>query len=353
MSPEQKLIYGGLGESDLSAESTSKAYQLRDRTSDREKFFITASYHRRVTGNLEKAKQTCELWAQNYPREMVSHDYLAAIYPTFGRYDQGVEEAKKAIGLAPDFAIGYALLAMNYQFLDLLEEATNTLQQASGRKLEIPDFLVQRYDILLKSDKAEMQQESALGQGKSGAEDWISDHQAFVSAYSGRLQEARRCHMMRRNWLSMRPSGTGRLWMEPGWHCGKAFSGMRLRPAGTRWPHVSFPNDLGAPHSSFDGFFGTLYPVYVRGEAYLAAHQAAQAAAKFQKILDHRGIVVSDPVGALAHLQLGRAFALSGDKTKAKTAYQDFLALWKDADPDIPILKQAKAEYAKLQVSGE
>ena len=116
---------------------------------------------------------------------------------------------------------------------------------------------------------------------------------------------------------------------------------------------IVVPYDLGAPHSSFDGFFGTLYPVYVRGEAYLAAHQAAQAAAKFQKILDHRGIVVSDPVGALAHLQLGRAFALSGDKTKAKTAYQDFLALWKDADPDIPILKQAKAEYAKLQVSGE
>ena len=163
-------MYGGLGESDLSVESTSKAYQLRDRTSDREKFFITASYHRRVTGNLEKAKQTCELWAQNYPREMVSHDYLAAIYPTFGRYDQAVEEAKKTIGLAPDFAIGYAPLAMKYQFLDLLEEATNTLQQASGRKLEIPDFLVQRYDIaFLKSDKAEMQQEAALGQGKSGA----------------------------------------------------------------------------------------------------------------------------------------------------------------------------------------
>ena len=116
---------------------------------------------------------------------------------------------------------------------------------------------------------------------------------------------------------------------------------------------IAVPYDLGAPRSGFHGFFGTLYPVYVRGEAYLAAHQGAEAAAEFQKILDHRGIVVSDPVGALAHLQLGRAFALSGDKTKAKTAYQDFLALWKDADPDIPILKQAKAEYAKLQVSGE
>ena len=112
---------------------------------------------------------------------------------------------------------------------------------------------------------------------------------------------------------------------------------------------IAAPYELGAPRSSFHGFFGALYPVYVRGEAYLAAHQGAEAAAEFQKILDHRGIVVSDPIGALAHLQLGRAFALSGDKTKAKTAYQDFLTLWKDADPDIPILKQAKAEYAKLQ----
>ena len=112
---------------------------------------------------------------------------------------------------------------------------------------------------------------------------------------------------------------------------------------------IAVPYELGAPRSSFHGFFGTFYPVYVRGEAYLAAHQGAEAAAEFQKILDHRGIVVSDPIGALAHLQLGRAFALSGDKTKAKAAYQDFLTLWKDADPDIPILKQAKAEYAKLQ----
>ena len=112
---------------------------------------------------------------------------------------------------------------------------------------------------------------------------------------------------------------------------------------------IAVPYELGAPPSSFFGFFGALYPVYVRGQAYLAAHQGAEAATEFQKILDHRGIVVSDPIGALAHLQLGRAFALSGNKTKAKTAYQDFLNLWKDADPDIPILKEAKAEYAKLQ----
>jgi hypothetical protein len=95
--------------------------------------------------------------------------------------------------------------------------------------------------------------------------------------------------------------------------------------------------------------FGALYPIYVRGNAYLDAHQGKQAAAEYQKILDHPGIVISDPIGALARLQLGRAFALSGDKTKAKTAYQDFLMLWKDADPDIRILKRARVEYAELQ----
>ena len=94
---------------------------------------------------------------------------------------------------------------------------------------------------------------------------------------------------------------------------------------------------------------GSLYPVYVRGEAYLATHQVSEAATEFQKILDHRGIVLNSSIGVLAHLQIGRAYATQGDTAKAKAAYQDFLTLWKDADPDIPILKQAKAEYAKLQ----
>ena len=112
---------------------------------------------------------------------------------------------------------------------------------------------------------------------------------------------------------------------------------------------AAIPYELGVQRSSINGLFGALYPIYVRGEAYLAARQGAKAAAEFQRILDHRGIVVIDPVGALAHLQLGRAFAMSGDRAKAKSAYQDFFTLWKDADPDIPILKQAKAEYAKLR----
>jgi len=112
---------------------------------------------------------------------------------------------------------------------------------------------------------------------------------------------------------------------------------------------IARPYELGVPGSTMFGLFGALYPVYVRGEAYLAAHQGVEAAREFQKILAHAGIVYNDPIGALARLQLGRALALSGDLAKSKTAYQDFFTLWKDADRDIPILMQAQAEYAKLQ----
>jgi hypothetical protein len=112
---------------------------------------------------------------------------------------------------------------------------------------------------------------------------------------------------------------------------------------------VAAPHELGIPLSAISGLFGALYPVYVRGQVYLAASRPAEAAAEFRKILDHRGIVVNDPIGALAHLQLGRAYALMSDKAKAQSAYQDFLTLWKDADRDIPALTQAEGEYAKLQ----
>jgi hypothetical protein len=112
---------------------------------------------------------------------------------------------------------------------------------------------------------------------------------------------------------------------------------------------IALPYELAVNGLNFNHFYlGGLHSAYVRGEALLAAHRYAEAAAEFQKILDHRGIVGADPIGALAHLQLGRTFALSGGTTRAKTAYRDFLTLWKDADPDVPILTQARAEYARL-----
>ena len=112
---------------------------------------------------------------------------------------------------------------------------------------------------------------------------------------------------------------------------------------------IALPYELAVNGLNFNHFLGGLYSAYVRGEAFVAAHEYAKGAAEFQKILDHRGIVGADPIGVLAHLQLGRTFALAGDQVKAKRAYGDFLTLWKDADSDIPILVQAKAEYARLQ----
>jgi tetratricopeptide (TPR) repeat protein len=412
-------MYGDLEDPALSRQSTTKAYELRDRSSDREKFYITAAYDLQVTGNLAKAQQTCEAWAHTYPREMEPNGFLGLIYNVSGKYEKAVEEARRLTELHPDFAPAYAFLSFAYQNLDRLGEAETALQRAAERKLEIPDFLVQAYDIaFLRSDTAGMEREAALAQGKPGAEAWISDHEAFALAYSGRLQQARR--MSRRAVdLALQVGQRERaalyetpaaLWegffgntIEAGQSAragielskelyagyGTAFalalagdSGRSQTLAndlekrfgedtGTRFSYVpalrarlalnhgepakaiellqiAVPYELGVPRSSIHGNFGALYPVYVRGEAYLALHQGAEAAAEFQKILDHRGIVVSDPIGALARLQLGRALAIAGDMTRAKTAYQDFLSLWKDADPDIPIFKQAKSEYARL-----
>ena len=111
---------------------------------------------------------------------------------------------------------------------------------------------------------------------------------------------------------------------------------------------VNVAYELGSPPSYFSGFYGVMYPVFVRGQAYLASHRGIEAAAEFQKIIDHPALVVSDPIGALAHLELARALVLSGDKVKAKVACADFLGLWKTADSDLPTLNAAKAEYARL-----
>ncbi len=414
-------IHADLDESDLSAESTSKAYELRQRASDREKFWITTAYDTQVTGNLEKAAQTCAVWVQTYPRELIPHSFFSAfILPFFGKYAEAIAEGRKAIGLDPDFAIGYCMLATRFQNLDRMAEAEATLQRASDRKLDIPEFLLERYDIaFLKGDQAGMESVAVLARGNSPAEEWISNHQGFILAYSGRLQEAGRMsqHAIRlaqqaghREAAGLYESGAA-VWeafcgnapaakqnamaalslsrdreAEYGAALALALSGdsnraqtlandLRNRfPVDTsvrfnylpallarialnhgdpaqaiRLLQIAAPYELGTPRSAIHGNYGALYPVFMRGEAYLAAHHGAEAVREFQKILDHRGIVVSDPIGALAHLQLGRAFAVSGDNGKAKAAYTDFLALWKEADPDIPILRQARAEYAKLK----
>jgi serine/threonine protein kinase/tetratricopeptide (TPR) repeat protein len=415
------LMYGSSGETELGTENIRKAYELRDRASDNEKFFITAYYDGRATGNQEKAQQTCEAWAQAYPREWTPHSFLAGfIYPVFGEYEKATEEAQKAIELAPDFGVGYALLGFNSLSLDRLGEAEDAVRSASERKVEIPLLALLRYDIaFLKGDSGGTQREVAGARGKSGVEELISDHQAFALAYTGHLQEATK--MLRRasdlaqqaahrekaavfetraalweafygNAAAAKPAAIAALALaknrevEYGAALALALAGdssqaqTLTNDLESSFPEdtsvkfnylptvraflalnhgdpakaiellqVAVPYELGQPRSTQTGFFGALYPVFARGQAYLAARQGADAASEFQKILDHPGTMIGDPIGVLAHLQLGRAYAMQGDAAKAKAAYEDFLTLWKDADPGIPILKQAKAEYAKLQ----
>jgi len=417
-------MYGDIGESVLSAQNTNKAYQLRDHASDQERFFISLTYELQVTGDLEKAQQICDLWVRAYPRASLPHGLLAGgIYPSIGKREESVEEAKIAVGIDPDFSIGYSLLADSYLALERTAEAEKTLQRASERKLDIPDFYVQRYVIaFLKDDKTGMELEAALPREKPGVDDWMSNAEAFVSAYSGHLEEARKMSRraadlarkaerrdtealyeadaamrealfgnalaaMQRTGDAVELSKSRDVEYEAAFAL--ALSGDSSRSQGLtedvsrRFPEdtivrftyvptiralvalnhsqpskaiellqTAIPYEGGTPIEGGSEFLlgaGSLYPAYVRGLAYLASHHGAEAAAEFQKVLDHRGIVLSDPIGALAHLQSGRAYALSGDQSKAKSAYQDFLTLWKDADANIPILKQAKAEYARLQ----
>jgi DNA-binding winged helix-turn-helix (wHTH) protein/tetratricopeptide (TPR) repeat protein len=417
-------MYGDIGETAASAENTSKAYQLRDRASDQERFFISLTYDLQVTGNLEKAQQTCDLWIQAYPRAWLPHGLLSGgIYNTLGKYEKSVEEAKIAIAIDPDFSLGYSILAGSHLALGRAGEAENALQRAADRELDIPDFHVQRYVLaFLKNDKAAMEQETAQSREKPGADEWMSNAEGFVSAYSGHLEDARK-----KSWLATdlaRKEGrqdTQGLYeadaavrealfgnvsiarqraadalalsksrdVEYGAAFALALSGDSFRSQTViddlskrfsedtvvQFTYLSTLRALlalnrGQPANAVEMLqtatayeggttieggsevllgAGNLDATYVRGLAHLAARHGAEAGAEFQKILGHRGIVLCDPIGALTHWQMGRAYAMSGDRSKATSAYNDFLTLWKDADPDIPVLKRAQAEYAKLQ----
>ncbi len=418
------LLYSGVGESVLSAQSTARAWQLRDRVSERERFFIDFTYDRQITGNLEKAYQTLELWLRTYPRgeEPNAMSLLGGLSTHgTGRFERAIEASQKEIAANPDFGLGYGSLATSYFLLDRFEEAESALQRATEHKLEDSILLVIRYNIAaLKGDKDQMDRVVALAKGKPGVEHSVAHAEALALARSGRLQLARQSssramdlarqeggreaaasyQAARAVWEAVcgnaaeaKTNATAALALSNGRDVEYA-AGLALALSGDssrsqpladdleqRFPedtfakftyvpvlralsalengkptdsverlHIALPYELAVNGLNFGHFYlGGLHSAYVRGEALLAAHRYPEAAAEFQKILDHRGIVGADPIGALAHLQLGRAFALSGDPAKSKTAYQDFLTLWKDADPDIPILRKAQAEYARLQ----
>jgi DNA-binding winged helix-turn-helix (wHTH) protein/tetratricopeptide (TPR) repeat protein len=413
-------VYGDIGEFRTSADYTRKAYELRDRASEREKYFISAHFHIAVTGNLEMAEQSCKLCIQAYPRAEMPHDFLAGIIYQFeGQYEKAAEESKEAVRLSPDNPIAYATLLFNYIALNRIDEAKRTYADAMRHTLNQAFYCPALYEIaFLQNDAAGMAEQVAWSAGKPGVEDGLLALEADTAGYSGRLREAREFsrqavdaaeraqekeaaatysavaglrEALLGNANEARKKATLAMNHSPGRdvqygaamtfvYAGDVARAQALtEDLGKRFPEdtiVQFnflptlraklavkrgntseaienlraaaPYELGASASSTYAW-NALYPAFVRGEAHLAAHQGKEAAAEFQKILDHRGVVLYEPIGALARLGLARARALQGDTAKAQTAYREFLALWKDADPDIPILQQAKTEYAKLQ----
>jgi eukaryotic-like serine/threonine-protein kinase len=403
-------VYGNLNQRLLALEYATKAYRLRDRTSEREKLRIAAVYFY-ATGEQDKEAQTYELWEANYPRDVVPRLNLGNTYAFMGQYDKALSEEQEALQLAPIVG-SYSNLGLVYIYLNRLDEAKATFDQARAEKLDGGGLRDNIYILaFLRGDSAQMEQQVAWSAGKPGDEDILLSAQSDTEAYFGRMSKARDFSRraaesaVRANskeaaavWqanAALREAELGStalakqgaaaaLALSPGRDVTAvaaltlALSGDASRakalaeeleksyPTNTLmklyWlPTINAANELSKANSSqavmdleaaapYDlAAIGNLHPAYVRGQAYLLAHNGTAAAAEFQKLLDHRGTVQNFVTGALAHLQIGRAYAMAGDTAKAKGAYQDFLTLWKDADPDIPILKEAKAEYAKLQ----
>jgi tetratricopeptide (TPR) repeat protein len=414
--------YTQLGEWALARENTIKAWQLRDRVSDRERFFIDFTYDRQVTGNLEKAFQTLQLWAQTYPKhaDPDPRDLLGGLAPKgTGRWDVVIDEATKGIVAQPDRGLYYENLIDTYFFLDRFDDAERVLRQAAAHKLRSTSYLAFQYNLgLVRGDQQEIDEAIAMAKGRRVEEHWLAHCQALGLARSGRVRDARRASSLaveRAQGEGVRETAATYQAARAVWEAllgqtreaqkdaAQALAGSSSRdveyavgladgfgadPSGAealaadldrRFPgdtfvqftylpvlralvalgrhqpaesierlQIALPYELAINGLDINLFVGGLHSAYVRGQAMMAAHRYADAATEFHKLIDHRGIVGADPIGALAYLQLGRALARSGGTSKAKDAYATFLSLWKDADSDVPLLKTARAEYRKL-----
>jgi eukaryotic-like serine/threonine-protein kinase len=408
-------VYRDLLQPSLALEYSTKAYQLRDRGTERENLRITLGYFD-TTGELDKEAETCELWIADYPRDALPHGVLGHVHQNTGEYSKALVEYQDFMRLAPDIVLSYSYLGGEYLFQDRLDDAKALFDQSLVRKLDSGNLRQQIYILaFLQGNEAQMEQQVAWGAGKPGAEDILLSEQSDTEAYYGRMTRAR--DFSRRAvdsairadsketaalWqinaalreaelgnVSAAKQGVNRALSLSGGRDVKVVAAIALARIGDvvraktladelvkaypthtlmklYWlPTIEAAIEINKKNSSqaivdleptasyelglADGYINYLYPAYERGQAYLFAHKGPAAAAEFQKLLDHRGIVENFMTGALAHLQIGRAFAMSGETVKAKAAYQDFISLWEDADPDTPILKEAKGEYAKLQ----
>ena len=415
------LWYSSIGESELALESDRTAYELRDRVSERERFFISAVYDRNVTGNLQKSLQTLELWAQAYPRDIMPHSLMSGFMSQgLGKYQLSLAEAMHTLSFDPEFSPAYVNQAFSQLYLDRPQDSENTVRQAFAHKLQAPELLLVQYLLAYqKSDAMAMEQTKAAGQGIPGAEDWLLHVQSLSLARSGKLTAAREASQRaiklaeiagereRAATYEVAAAQWEALYANPSAARAKAEAALQrsngrdteyaaafalalagdnaraqelARDLERRFPEdtsvlfnylpalhgllavqrgvpgdaidslqLAVPYELAVSALAFNFFFGNFNPVYVRGQALVAAGRPAEATAEFEKILSHRGLLLPDPLGEIAHLQLARAYMHLGDTAKAKSAYTALLATWQDADHDLPMLRQARAELARLQ----
>jgi TolB-like protein/DNA-binding winged helix-turn-helix (wHTH) protein/Tfp pilus assembly protein PilF len=419
-----------LSERGRAAEYITKAFQLRDHASEREKLLITGVYYSSVTGELDKAAQTFQEVIKSYPRDGPPYDSLGGVYAQQGQYEKAVEMARQSMALAPDNVTAtYSNLANYVLALQHFDEARQIIHVALARNLDdrIAHNALYALAFLGADSRAMAEQQQWFG----SKPDYANVGLALASdteAYAGHLRKARELAKQSvgsairagdkesgaiwqenaalreaayGNAAEARASAAAALKLAPGSQGAEAEAALAFAMAGDtvraeslaqdlekRYPLDTQTQSLWLPaiqaQLALDRRNSTLalnalqaassielgqimflintsclYPVYVRGDAYLAAGQGSAAAAEFQKILDHSGIVWNCWTGALAHLGVARANALQAQtsqganadlaRTRARAAYKDFLTLWKDADPDISVLRQARAEYAKLQ----
>ena len=405
-----------LNEVGRAADNIRKAYELRERVSERERFTIEGNYYMFATGELEKAAQTFELWQQTYPRDDLPYIQLGAISFYLGDFEKALEQFRPSLRLEPNNAGNYVCLGETYTTLIRLDEAGAVYKRAEERKLEGELLLQGRYWLaFLKGDAAQMAQLVSAAMGKPGTEDLLLATQADTEGWYGKLKNAHELtgramdsalHNDAKETAAAYQAAAALREVEAGNReqaRAEAHAALKLAPnrdvrdmaalALARAGDATGAEKLAAeldktfpldtlvqrnwlptiragvalerqdPNRAIEllkvastaelGLITNLAismcPAYVRGEAYLMLHDGNRAATEFRKFIDHRGVVVNFPWGALARLGLARAYAMEGNTAKARAAYQDFLTLWKDADPDIPILKEAKAEYARLK----
>jgi eukaryotic-like serine/threonine-protein kinase len=409
-----------LGEVDLAKTYLTKAFSLRERVSEKERFRIEWRYYQFATGDTEKADASLRQWAKAYPRDSAPQFQLAYLDYFAGRYDQAVTDAEEGLRFGSDLLSDYGDLVGFYIAANRLDKAEAAYKDGLGRRVDSPSLHTNRYALaFLEGDEKEMKQQDVWGEGHPDAEDELLSYASDTQAYYGHAAKAREISRrsvdsaehsddkeMAAQWqmetalreaelgndMDARRDATVGLSLGHGGRDSQILAALCLARAGDPntaeriadyvalgYPQDTFVNDywlpsiraavelqrskpanaIGILKSAVPYELGTptnaptvgttLYPVYLRGEAYLALGQARDAAAEFQKILDHRCVVQNFITGALAHLGLGRAYVLQGETAKAKAAYEDFFSLWKEADPDIPILQQAKAEYGKLK----